>query len=152
MHHTAHENSKLRSSKVLFSVVTFAMKMKKKWTNSIKLLLLTKICHTVIFIQCSDSSPCKIMGSMGSKQIEKHRYKVSDNAGLNQPKEVPAFHSKMPAGNTRPAKVRDAEEIRGVTTFHLYTLENSQGKINSKFNPQVSKTNPLKQRFFLMTI
>ncbi|KAF4790100.1 hypothetical protein TURU_144124 [Turdus rufiventris] len=66
------------------------------------------------------------MGSMGSKQIEKHKYKVSDNAGLNQPKEVPEFHSKMPVGNTRPAKVRDAAEIRGVTTFHLYTLENSQ--------------------------
>lgn len=117
-----------------------------------KLLLLAKICHTVVFIQCSDPAPCKIMGSMGSKQLEKHKYTVSDNAGLNQPKEVAAFHSKMPAGSTRPAKVRDAAEIRGVTTFHLYTLENSQGKINSNFNPQVSNINPLKQRFFLMTI
>lgn len=58
----------------------------------------------------------------------------------------------MPAGNTGPAKVTAAAEITDVTTFHLYTLENFQGKIDSKFNPQVSKTNPLKQRFFLRVI
>lgn len=152
MHHTAHENSKLRSSKVLFCVVTFAMKMKKKMNQFHEIAspdkdLSRSDFHSVLWLITLQNHGIDGLQADRKAQIQSQWQCRPESA------QGGACISQQDASwETRPAKVRDAAEIRGVTTFHLYTLENSQGKINSKFNPQVSKTNPLKQRFFLMTI